>query len=286
MAMNSGLIRTLLSSGIALSFVVGCSDSIVNSTFIPAESETVPAFEVASVDSDQSVTLFFDGDTTVFTRNDLLVSISLFLKPTATIPEIQDIAESISGIRIPGSDIAGSGVDPIILFDFNGDGIRGDIRDLGIALAAFLGQTTPQGINTFCLDVLLLDCGVTLDSPIPVIAPAPAPVIIVPTTVTFEAGTTPGDVELVKVEPGEAPIDGNLVLLFSTTDTDFEFDGGESEITLTFPQGSAIPQDLRIFRALQSQLNGSGIIQVSVDPSSTAANFPVGTINLTIQVDL
>lgn len=131
-----------------------------------------------------AVTLYFDGDPTTFAIADLAVSLALFLNPSADTAQIQSIGEEIFGLQLTPAQITGAGSDPLASFDFNGDNNPGQIEDLGVALAVFLGASTPTDINSVCQEVLGLSCNVTDNrriprpdaTPFPVGSPSPSPI--------------------------------------------------------------------------------------------------------------
>lgn len=127
--------------------------------------------------TDNSVTLYFDGDPESFEIEDLAVALALFLNPDASTSEIQAIASEVLDVTLSEAQITGAGPDPLAAFDLNGDGVPGQIEDLGVALAVFLSTETPtaESINTICTDVLGQSCNVTDDTPLPIPGATPFP---------------------------------------------------------------------------------------------------------------
>lgn len=109
----------------------------------------------------ETVTLFFDGNPQVFNIRDLAVAVALFLATDADLPAIEAIAFDIFGLTLSPSDITGAGPNPLEFYDLNGDGQQGQIQDLGVALAAFLGAQTAEAAEQICQDVLGLSCEIS-----------------------------------------------------------------------------------------------------------------------------
>ena len=146
--------------------VVGCGQSGSNLSSVPVQD---------SAESSEVVTLYFDGNPVNFGINDLAVALALFLNPNASTAQIRQVALDIFGLPLTDSQIVGAGPNPLANFDLNGDGNRGDIRDLGVAVAVFLGATTPDEVNAICQDLLGLSCGLGAGVALPGINATPFP---------------------------------------------------------------------------------------------------------------
>ncbi|NJM00563.1 MAG: hypothetical protein HC924_18110, partial [Synechococcaceae cyanobacterium SM2_3_2] len=314
MAKNLGLVRAFLVSGLALGFAYGCGESMLSSVDSPLVSEQPPT-ETATMP--ETVTLYFDGNSQVFSIADLAISLALFLNPEASVSEIQQVAQDVFDLDLVPAQITGSGSTPIQLFDLNNDGNRGDLLDLGVAIAVFLGQETAEAINATCQDMLSQSCNMSANSSIPTfdtgigpgspgtgilpeITPIPQPptggqrpvgvetVVLNPTVVEFPEGSTISDVELFTISPTAAPIGGSLVLRLTSSNPQVVSldDIGSAERIITIPEGSSAARTVSLFRRIRSSLVGNAIVTVTIDATSEAANFPVNSVDETLLVRL
>ncbi len=199
-------------------------------------------------ESGEVITLYFDGSPQTFSINDLAVSLALFLNPGATPAEIQQVATDIFGLSLTPAQITGAGSNPLANFDLNGDGNLGQIEDLGVALAVFLGQGTADGVNQVCQDVLGLACGVSPSVALPGPEATPFPGQPSPTPGSQVAVTTLVD------EDGSNPDACSLREAIIANNTGSAFGG------CTDPQGTI---------TFDSALNGTIVITNSALPDIT-----------------
>ncbi len=205
----------LLGSGILSGWMYGCGS---DGTLLPSSTLPVSAPQSSSSVQTEMTTLYFDGNAQSFAIADLAVATALFLNPSASVSEIQATGRDIFGLNLSPSQITGAGPNPISSFDLNRDGIQGDIRDLGVAIAVLLGQATPQGVNQTCVDLLGQSCGVGSDvvlpgisaTPFPQLSPTPTPTPVPTIPVSISGNVTnanTGD----SLPNTELVLDGNVV---------------------------------------------------------------------------
>ncbi len=90
-----------------------------------------------SASEDGIISLFFDGNTTTFTPVDLQIAFAVANGITTT-QEIIEFVAAYFGTLLTAAQVETLG-DPLLLLDFNGDGVNGGPADLQIAFALARG---------------------------------------------------------------------------------------------------------------------------------------------------
>ncbi|MCJ2542471.1 VWD domain-containing protein [Thermostichus vulcanus] len=124
--------------------------------------------------STNTATILVNGESIIFNLRDFMVALARIISPNATAMEIQEIIFNIFGIRISEEEILAAQAVNIALYDFNGDGLIGNIEDFGVVLGALFGLETAESIEQVCLGLLQVSCKISPNIELPQMA-SPAP---------------------------------------------------------------------------------------------------------------
>ncbi|MFT0813272.1 hypothetical protein [Synechococcus sp. OH20] len=121
--------------------------------------------------------------------------------------------------------------------------------------------------------------------------PTPFPVETVsvdPAEVTFDSKTTVGSIKTLTLKPSAPPANGSLVLKVESSNPQVVgvSTTAASFVTVVVPPGSTDTPKVVLTRLIPATQQGNATITVTRDPATTAANYPVGSVNVAVPVTL
>lgn len=128
-------------------------------------------------------------------------------------------------------------------------------------------------------------------TPFPPPPPTPFPVekvSVTPAEVTFDSKTTVGSIETLTLKPSAPPANGSLVLKVESSNPQVVgvSTTAASFVTVVVPPGSTDTPKVVLTRLIPATQEGNATITVTRDPATTAANYPVGSVNVAVPVTL
>lgn len=114
---------------------------------------------------------------------------------------------------------------------------------------------------------------------------------VTPEAISFGEGTTIGTPRSLALIPSDAPQDGDLVLNLRSNSRAVNFfnsvdNATTSEITVRIRQGSRASQNVVLIRQIEALQSANAVITITVDATSSASNFPIGSLNRNVLVEL
>ncbi len=128
-------------------------------------------------------------------------------------------------------------------------------------------------------------------TPFPPPPPTPFPVekvSVSPEVVTFDEKTTVGSIQALKLTPSKPPANGSLVLKVESNNPQVVgvSTTAASFVTVVIPPESTDQPKVVLTRLIPATQEGNATITITRDPATTAANYPVGSVNVAVPVTL
>ncbi len=164
--------------GLSLTVLPSCSNTSVATLEPKDQSISQPGgVEVSTSTHEASTELFFEGNDQEFTSIDAGIAFALAQGMTDPTQMAAFVERIVPDVILSDNDIMGSGWDPMLLSDFDGDSTVGTVQDAAVALAIATNIRDHAEIETFCLQDLQLPdgCPLASEAVIPPALPTPDP---------------------------------------------------------------------------------------------------------------